>query len=43
VQVIPADNDCPRHFRRDDFAGQDSPTNRDIAGEGTLLVCARHL
>jgi hypothetical protein len=41
VQVIPADNERSRHFCRDNFAGQDSPTNRDVAGKGAFLVCAR--
>lgn len=27
VEVIPTDNDCPRHLRGDDLAGQDSPTD----------------
>lgn len=43
VQVIPADNDCPCHFGRDDFAREDAPTNRDIASKGAFLVYTCHV
>ena len=38
VQVIPADNSGPVHLQLGDDSGQDTATNGDLAGEGTLLV-----
>ena len=38
VQVIPADNSGPVHLQLGDDSGQDTATNGNLAGEGTLLV-----
>ena len=38
VQVISADNHCPVHLHLGDNSSQDAATDRDLTGEGTLLV-----
>lgn len=38
VEIFSADDEGAMHFRRYDFAGKDSSSDRDHAGEGTLLV-----
>ena len=38
VQVIPSDNDGTLHFGGDDHASQNSSADRNVTGEGTLLV-----
>lgn len=41
-EVVSSDDDGPGHLSsRDDLAGEDSSSDRDISGEGALLVCAR--
>ena len=43
VEVIPADDDGPGHLHLGDGSGQDAPTDRAVAGEGTLLVNERSI
>ena len=38
VQVITPDDDGPVHLHLGDDSGQDTSTDGDFAGEGTLLV-----
>jgi len=38
VEVFAADDESSVHFGRDNGSGEDSPTDRNLAGEGTLLV-----
>ena len=38
MQVIPADDNGAGHLGGDDAAGEDTSTDRDVAGEGALLV-----
>jgi hypothetical protein len=38
VEVLAADDDRSVHLGRDDSAGQDTATDRDVTGEGALLV-----
>ena len=38
VKIISSDNDCAGHLRRDNTAGEDTATDRDVTGEGALLV-----
>lgn len=39
VEVLAADDDGPVHLGGHDGAGQDTATDRNLAGEGALLVC----
>lgn len=39
VKVFSADDQRSVHLGRDDFAGQDTASDRDLAGEGAFLVC----
>jgi len=39
VEVFAADDDRPVHLGRHDGAGEDTAADRDLAGEGALLVC----
>jgi len=39
VEVFAADDDGSVHLGRDDGAGEDTATDRDLTGEGALLVC----
>ena len=39
VKVFSSDDDGSVHFGRDDLAGQDAASDRDHAGERTLLIC----
>jgi hypothetical protein len=39
VKVFTADDDRPVHLGRHDGAGEDTAADRDLAGEGALLVC----
>lgn len=39
VEVLAADDDGTVHLGGHDGAGQDTATDRDLAGEGALLVC----
>lgn len=41
VKVFSADDQRSVHLGRDDFAGQDTSSDRDLAGEGAFLVCKR--
>lgn len=43
VEVFSSDNDRSVHLGRDDFAGQDSPSDGDHTGERALLVCVPHI
>lgn len=38
VQVVPADDDSAGHLRGDHTAGEDATADRNLTGEGTLLV-----
>jgi hypothetical protein len=38
VEVVSADDDGVGHLGRVDDAGEDTATDRDVAGEGALLV-----
>ena len=38
MEVVSADDDGAGHLRGDNATGQDAATDRDIAGEGALLV-----
>lgn len=38
VEVFAADDEGSVHFGRDHGSGEDTPTNGDLAREGTLLV-----
>mmetsp|Transcript_122297 Transcript_122297/g.391106 ORF Transcript_122297/g.391106 Transcript_122297/m.391106 type:complete len:223 (+) Transcript_122297:25-693(+) len=38
MQVVPADDDCALHLRRDHHALQDLAADAHVAGEGALLV-----
>ena len=38
MEVVPPDDNRTGHLRRDNTAGQDTATNRDVTGEGALLV-----
>jgi hypothetical protein len=38
VEVLATDDDGALHLGRDDLSGEDTTTDRDIAGEGALLV-----
>lgn len=39
VEVFAADDEGSVHFGRDNGSGEDTPTDGDLTGEGTLLVC----
>lgn len=39
VEVVPPDDDCAGHLRRDNLARQDTATNRDVTSERALFVC----
>jgi len=41
VEVLAADDQGAVHLGGDDGAGQDTAADRDEAGEGALLVCAK--
>ena len=41
VKVFTADDDRPVHLGRHDGAGEDTAADRDLAGEGALLVCRK--
>ena len=43
VEVLAADDDGSVHLGRDDGAGKDTATDRNLAGEGALLVCTKIL
>jgi hypothetical protein len=43
MQVLAADNDGTVHLGRDDGAGQDTATDRNVTSERALLVCMRPL
>lgn len=38
MQVVPSNNNCSLHLRRNDLANQNSSTNGDVSSEGALLV-----
>ena len=38
MQVISADNHCPVHLHLGDNSSQDAASDRDLTGEGALLV-----
>lgn len=40
VEVFTADDDGTVHLGRDDTASEDTATDRDLTGEGALLVCS---
>jgi hypothetical protein len=39
VEILATDDESTVHLGGDDGSGQDTATDRDIAGEGALLVC----
>lgn len=39
MQIISADDDGAGHLGGDDLASEDTTANRDLSGEGALLVC----
>jgi hypothetical protein len=41
VEVFAADDDGSVHLGRDDGTGEDTATDRDLAGERALLVCRK--
>ena len=41
VEVLAADDDGAVHLGGDDGAGEDTAADRDLAGEGALLVCRK--
>lgn len=43
VEVVAADDEGAGHLGRDDTAGEDAATDRDIARERALLVCVRRI
>ena len=43
VEVLAADDDGSVHLGRDNGAGKDTATDRNLAGEGALLVCRKIL
>lgn len=38
MQIVTAHNDCLLHFGRHDDAAEQTTADRDVSGEGTLLV-----
>lgn len=40
VEVFTADDDGTVHLGRDNTASEDTATDRDLTGEGALLVCS---
>ena len=38
MQVVSSYNNCPLHLRLGDCACQDTPSDTDVAGEGTFPV-----
>ena len=38
MEVISSNDECSGHLRRDNTAGEDTATDRDVTGEGALLV-----
>ena len=39
VEVFATDNKSSVHFRRDNGASEDTPTDRNLTGERTFLIC----